>query len=71
MRLPQKTWNPKCYHVESMAIISFVIFPLFRSILSTLCWKMRLQITTLQIMISYEYIKFKNPYKTARSLKNQ
>jgi len=24
MRLPQKTWNPECRHVESMAIISFL-----------------------------------------------
>ena len=39
MRLPQKTWKPECLHVESMTIISFVIFPLARSILSTLCGK--------------------------------
>jgi hypothetical protein len=39
MRLPQKTWKPECRHVESMAIISFVIFPLSRSILNTLCRK--------------------------------
>lgn len=38
--LPQKTRNPECLHVESMAIISSVIFPLERTILSTLCRKM-------------------------------
>ena len=40
IRLPQKTLKPECRHVESMAINSFVIFPLFRSILNTLCRKM-------------------------------
>jgi len=40
IRFPQKTWKPECRHVESIRTISCVIFPLFSSILSTVCRKM-------------------------------
>ena len=48
IRFPQKTLKPECLHVESMAIISSVIFPLERSILSTLCRKMASSFFKLQ-----------------------
>ena len=39
MRFPQKTWNPECRYVESMAIISLAIFPLAMCMQKTLCRK--------------------------------